>query len=140
MANPFIHIKSAKFPVLPGEEEELVNDGIYGKALAQYLEARLKDRGYDVPFICCEDWGWWVEIRGQPFTLGLLVRGDPDLRETQELCFTISEKPRRSWSWTRFRFIETTSRIEKLFSDLKMLIGEDPEIQVLGFPEDFPLG
>ena len=67
--------RSAKFPVLPEEDGELVNEGTYGKALAQYLEARLKERGYDSPFICCEDWGWWVQIRGQPFTLGLTLKG-----------------------------------------------------------------
>jgi hypothetical protein len=138
MANPFIHIKSAKFPILPGEEEELVNDGIYGKALSQYLEARLKERGYDVPFIYCEDWGWWVHIRGQPFTLGLCVYAF-GLSDFQELYFTISTEPGRRWSWTRFRFIDTTSHVEKLFSDLKTILAEDPDIQVLGYPEDFPL-
>jgi hypothetical protein len=138
-ANPFIHIKSATFPVLPEEDGELVNAGTYGKALGQYLEAKLKERGYDVPFICCEDWGWWVEIRGQPFTLGLCVYGGPRLAETQELCFAISKEPGRFWSWTRFRFIDTTSRVEKLFSDLKMILSEDHDIQVLGYPEEFPL-
>jgi hypothetical protein len=111
-ANPFIHIKSAKFPVLPEEDDELVNEGTYGKALAQYLESRLKDRGYDVPFICCEDWGWWVEIRGQPFALGLCVYGGRSLAEAQELCFFISMERGRRWSWTRFRFIDMTSRID----------------------------
>jgi hypothetical protein len=33
----FIHISSAKFPILRGEKEELVNEGTYGKALAEYL-------------------------------------------------------------------------------------------------------
>jgi hypothetical protein len=79
---------------LPGEDDELVNEGTYGKALAQYLEAKLKERGYDVPFICCEEWEWWGQIRGQPFTLGLCVYGGPSLSEAQELCFTIvSEDP-----------------------------------------------
>jgi len=54
----FIHIRSTKFPILPGEKEELVNEGMYGKALAQYLQGKLKDRGYDAPFICCEDYGF----------------------------------------------------------------------------------
>jgi hypothetical protein len=112
MANSFIHIRSAKFPVLPEEDEVLDSDGIYGKALAEYLESKLKDRGYDVPFVCCEDWGWWVEIRGQPFGLGLRVYGGPEHEGTQTLCFTISRGPGRHWSWTRFRFIETTDRIE----------------------------
>jgi len=59
-ATCFIHIKSEKFPVLPGEDAELVNEGTYGKALAQYLEARLRERAYEVPTYCCEDWGWWI--------------------------------------------------------------------------------
>ena len=53
----FIHIRSRKFPVLPGEREELINDGLYGRAVAQYLQAKLGERGYDAPFFCCEDWG-----------------------------------------------------------------------------------
>ena len=40
--NSFIHIKSSKFPILPGEEDELVNEGTYGKALALYIESELK--------------------------------------------------------------------------------------------------
>ena len=31
---PSFHLRSAKFPVLEDEEEELVNEGTYGKALA----------------------------------------------------------------------------------------------------------
>lgn len=69
--NPFIHIQSAKFKILPGEEEEFVNEGTYGKSLAEYLQAQLTQYGYDVPFFCCEDWGWWIELKGQPFVLGL---------------------------------------------------------------------
>ena len=66
----FIHIKSSKFPILPGETDELVNEGMYGKALAEYLQDKLAARAYDVPFVCCEDWGWWVELKAAPFTLG----------------------------------------------------------------------
>ena len=33
----FIRISSAKFPILPGEDQELVNEGMYGKALGQYM-------------------------------------------------------------------------------------------------------
>jgi hypothetical protein len=51
-------IRSSKFPILPSEKEELVNEGMYGKALAVFLQAQRTDRGYDAPFVCCEDWGW----------------------------------------------------------------------------------
>jgi hypothetical protein len=39
--NAFIHIRSAKFPILPGEDGELVHPGMYGKAHAHYLQERL---------------------------------------------------------------------------------------------------
>ena len=68
-----IHIRSAKFPILPGEREELVNEGMYGKALAQYLQGKLRERGYAAPFICCEDWGWWVELKAAPVAFGVCI-------------------------------------------------------------------
>ena len=65
----FIQIRSSKFPILPGEKEELVNEGMYGKALAQYLQAKLTGRGYEAPFVCCEDWGWLGRAEGRPVRL-----------------------------------------------------------------------
>ncbi len=41
---------------MPGEDDELVNEGMYGKACSQYLQANLACRGYSVPFVVCEDW------------------------------------------------------------------------------------
>ena len=34
-------IETKKFPVLKGEQEEIVNEGMYGKALCTYLQAKL---------------------------------------------------------------------------------------------------
>lgn len=138
-AFPFIHIRSAKFPVLPGEEDELVNEGTYGKALAQYLETQLKARSYDVACICCEDWGWWLELRGQPFVMGVCVYGSPDLPKTHELCVTISPEAGRCWSWRQFRFVDRTGPVTKLFAELREILVADPAIEVLGYPEGFPL-
>lgn len=135
----FIHIQSTKFPILPSEPQELVNEGTYGKALAEYLESKLKGRGYDVPFICCEDWGWWVEIKGQPFSLGCCVYGASDAGERPELCVMVSREPERKWSWLKFRFIDTRSRVNQLQSDIIATFEDDPEIQMLGVTEDFPL-
>jgi hypothetical protein len=50
---------------------------MYGKALAQYLQLKLGERGYDAPFICCEDWGWWVELKA-PFTFGVCIYCGPE--------------------------------------------------------------
>lgn len=49
-------IETKEFPVLERERNELVNEGIYGKALRTFLQARLPLAGIDVPFFCNEDW------------------------------------------------------------------------------------
>ena len=54
-------IETKKFPVLEGEKEELVNEGMYGKALCAYLQVKLLLVGIQVPFFCNEDWGWWLQ-------------------------------------------------------------------------------
>ena len=138
-ANHFIHIKSAKFPVLPGEDDELVNECMYGKALAQYIETELKKRFYIVPFIGCEDWGWWVEIEGQPFSLGVCVYGASGLANDQGMCVTVSQTIGRTWSWRKFKFIDKTDRVNKLFSELSDIFKSDKDIEIIGYPEGFPL-
>jgi hypothetical protein len=140
MPQPFIHIRSARFPILPGETEELVNEGTYGKALAEYLQTHLQQRGYSVPFICCEDWGWWVEIKGQPFSLGCLVYRASDANEKPEMCVSVSREAGRQWCWARFRVIDSTERVNQLGRDLRSVLSSDPEIEILGEPEEFPLG
>lgn len=147
-SNPYIHIRSEKFPILDGEEAELVvdgvslNDGIFGKAFATYLQMKLTDRGYDVPYFLPEDWGWWVAIKGQPFTLGLCVYGfsTDEMDEKQlDLCVTVSTTPQKRWSWTRFRFIDRALVVEKLNHDLKEIVESDPDIEVIGYRLEFPL-
>ncbi|MDF3130676.1 hypothetical protein P0Y35_15815 [Kiritimatiellaeota bacterium B1221] len=137
--NPFIHINSSKFPILSGENEDLVNEGTYGKALAEYLAEHLKSRGYDVPITCCEDWGWWVEIKGQPYTLGCCVYGASNAGDNPELCVKISRNPERKWSLLRFRMIDTRERVVKLLGDLRAIFESDPEVVIIGLTEDFPL-
>lgn len=84
----FIHIRSSKFPVLPGEKEELVNDGMYGKSLALYLQSNLQERGYDAPFVCCEDWGWWVELTTAAFTFGACVYPGAEENDPRDFACT----------------------------------------------------
>ncbi len=74
----FIQIRSSKFPILPSEREELVNDGMFGKSLATHLQFKLSERGYVAPTICCEDWGWWVGLNEAPFTFGVCIYSRPD--------------------------------------------------------------
>ena len=127
----FIHIRSPKFPILPGEREELVNEGMYGKAVAKYLQARLRDRGYDAPFFCCEDWGWWVELRNAPFGFGVCIYCGPEREGPLDFFCTDGAPGRRKWSWRRFRFMDTAPWAEKLHGDLVSIFRADPDVQLI---------
>jgi hypothetical protein len=135
----FIHIKSSKFPILPGEKAEVVNEGMYGKALAEYLQAKLRDRGYDAPFVCCEDWGWWVELRNTPFTFGVCIYSVPAEDGPVEFVCTdgVAGRPRK-WSWKTFRFVDTTPWVQKLHEDLMAVFQADQDVTILGVSEEFP--
>ena len=123
---------------MPGEDDEIINGGMYGKALANYLQAQLKAREFDAPFVCAEDWGWWVELKMAPFAYGVCVyRFDQD-GEPAEFCCTDGPLGNRKWSWRNFRFIETAPYREKLLDDLESIIKLDDAIEFLGIKDEFP--
>jgi hypothetical protein len=137
----FIHIRSAKFPILPGEEKELVNEGMYGKAVAQYLQAKLRDRGYDVPFFCCEDWGWFVKLKNAPFLFGVNIYCWPERDGLLDFFCTDAAAGPRQWSWRRFRFVDTMPWVTKLHDDMVSIFRGDPEVELVSANlDDFPSG
>ena len=135
----FIHIRSEKFPVLPGEDDEIVNDGMYGKALALYLQSKLSERGYQTPFVVAEDWGWWVEIANAPFTFGVCIYAARESAEPTEYVCTDGATGPRKWSWSKFRFIDTQPLADKLCDDLIAIFEADEDIAVVGVGDEFPL-
>jgi len=135
----FIHIRSPKFPILPGEEKELVNEGMYGKAVAQYLQAKLRDRGYDVPFFCCEDWGWFVKLKGPQFEFGVNIYCWPKKDGLLDFFCTDAAVGPRQWSWRKFRFVDTTPWVRKLHDDMVAIFRSDAEVEVVSTElDDFP--
>jgi hypothetical protein len=136
--NQFIHVRSAKFPILPGEKEELVNDGMYGKALAEYLLEKLRARGYCATFFCCEDWGWWVHLKDAPFTFGVRIYCGEQTGDLLQLSCVAGAPEPRMWSWRSFRFIDTLPWVEKLHQDLVWIFQADMDIKVVGTCFDSP--
>ena len=128
----YLNIRTSKFPILEGEEDEITNPGTYGKAFAEYLKKNLGKRGYDVPFICCEDWGWWVEVKLPLKIIGLICGRAHD--ENTECNFFCSPSPdkNRVWSWSKFRMVDIGHDLSRLISDLKQIFTDDPEIEFLG--------
>lgn len=68
MSSDHVVFSSSKFPVEPGEDEE-TNPGIYGRALANWVAAKLKERSVAVERVLAEDFGWCVMVRSRPFSL-----------------------------------------------------------------------
>ena len=138
----FIHLRSSKFPILPGEKDEVVNDGLYGKALAEYLQLSLGERGYDAPFVCCEDWGWWVELNAAPFAFGVCIysgdySGDEKDGPADFVC-TDGASGRRQWSWKKLRFIDSSPWVDKLFDDMMAIFRADHDVEIVAVTEEFP--
>ncbi len=134
----FIHLRSARFPLLPGEAEEMVNGGLVGKALALHLQEQLRRLGRDVPFVCCEDWGWWVELAGTPFRFGVCVYSLPSDGGIAEFCCTDGASAERIWNWRTLSWIDTAPWAQALHGELQAIFRDDPEVELLGSGPTFP--
>jgi len=134
----FIHIRSDKFPVLPGEEDEIINDGMYGKALAEYLQKELIKQGYKIPFVCAEDWGWWVELDFDSIRTGVCIYALPETSDPIEYVCTDGFKAGRKWSWSKLRFVDTKPLADKICNDIVNIFRADMEIQILTISDESP--
>ena len=76
---------SDAFPRQP-EDDLQVNAGRYGRALADFLAAKLRERGTPILRVAAEDWGWRVDIANQDFPLWIGC-GNLDGEENAFLCF-----------------------------------------------------
>jgi hypothetical protein len=137
---PFIRVASPRFPILPGEADELVNEGMYGKALTLYLVERLGARGYAVSGHCCEDWGWWIGLNGFPFLFGVCIYGRECDDGQLDLYVTDGAVRDRRWSWRVFRFVDNGARAAaaRLHDDLVAIFEADPEVRILATDLDTP--
>ena len=132
--------RSARFEIEPGEDKE-INPGIYGKQLAEWLKARLEDRGYKVEPIIHEDWGRCLMCSRQPFLLWVGCANMTDLSASPDApplkeqitwhCFATAEV----LFWKKlFRKIETEPALAKLRADLGEILTADPTITMVAEP------
>ncbi len=125
---------------MPGEDDELVNEGVYGKAFACYLRDHLVANGYNAPDIVCEDWGWWVTIAGLSFTCGIGIYGmriaDSD---DLDLCASVLAPRGRKWSWSKLRLVDTTAGIDRLHATICEICNADDNVVIVAETPDFPL-
>lgn len=134
-----ISIETKKFPILEGEDEEITNERMYGKALCQYLEIELPQVGISVPFFCNEDWGWWLEVLHNNFKMALCIYSDPNAPGHPER-YVLMPSIRKStkWSWTKLRNIDLSKDILDVINILEHVLISDGDIPVVMRHDEFP--
>ena len=134
-----VAIETKKFPILEGEDDEIVNENMYGKALCQYLEQKLPMAGIKVLTYFPEDWGWWLEVEDNDFNMALCIYSDPDAKHDPER-YTIlpSIMKERKWSWSQFKHIDLSGNVLKIMDLLEKVLKEDTEIKAVTRHDYFP--
>jgi len=77
-------IETKKFPIMPGEDQEIVNERMNGKSFCPYLGSVLPAAGLKVPAFCVEGLGWWLELERGVFKLGLCIYSEPEAKKDPE--------------------------------------------------------
>lgn len=134
-----IEIHTDKFPILDGEKEELVNEGMYGKALCLYLQQKLPQIGVQVPSFCSEDWGWWIDAEINNFKMGLCLYSDYDAQSHPEKYSILSSvRSAKKWSWSKLRKIDLSSNVNHIMDGVEKVFREDTDIRVVKRLDDGP--
>ncbi len=121
--NPQVTFHTDFFRPIAGEEED-TNPGCYGKALAQWLAKRLKERGVAVEGVIPEDFGWVVMVYRKPFMLWLGC-GNTDGSTTEWRVFPVAET---STLQRLFKRVDPAPELEKIKIHLSELVPSIPGV------------
>jgi hypothetical protein len=134
-----VAIETKKFPILAGEDKEIVNENMYGKSLCLYLQRNLPESGIKVPSFCAEDWGWWLEVEDNGFKMALCIYSDPRAKEDPERYAILpSVQSGKKWSWSKFGTIDVSKDVLKVMDTVEKLFRADKEIKAVTRHDDFP--
>lgn len=133
-----VKIETTKFPVLDGEEDELVNEGMYGKSLGLYLKDSLPEIGIKTNGLVCEDWGWWLDVESGSFKMGLCLYCDPDSDgDPKAYAILPSIQSAEKWSWKKFGKIDQSQPVVEIMNKIASLLESDHEISKVSRHDDF---
>lgn len=127
---------STRFAVEPGEDDE-TNPGVFGRQLAAWLVAELKNLGYREAEAIPEDWGWCVRCPSRPFALwiGCSNAGTEEREANGEpiawRCFVEAEVPILK---RLFAKPDTGPAKAKLQAELAQLLSADASVRWLKCP------
>ncbi len=126
---------------MPGEDQEIVNERMYGKALCQYLGSVLPSAGLKVSSYCAEDWGWWLAFERDAFKMGLCIYSDPEAKKDPERYAILpSIQQAKKWSWSKFRNIDNSTDVLELVAVVERVLKRDSDICTVTRHDDYPFG
>ncbi|WP_152594522.1 hypothetical protein [Massilia sp. BSC265] len=132
-------IESKKFPVLPGEDQEITNEHMYGKALCQHLQSELPLVGINVPTYCSEDWGWWLDVERGNFKMGLCIYSDPGATgDPERYALLPSIHKAKKWSWAKFKKVDLSKDVLGVIDIVERVLKSDKGIPVVSRHDDYP--
>ena len=119
-----VEFRTDIFPPYDGEENQ-INPGIWGKRLAEYLKAKLKENGINSEDICSEDWGYEIPIiNGKyPFFLGCANY------QEYENGFLVFINPSKPIIRKLFKKIDLTNEINSISEIIDKILSENNEIK-----------
>ncbi|WP_315777138.1 MULTISPECIES: hypothetical protein [unclassified Bradyrhizobium] len=115
---------STAFPPEPGEDE-LVNPGLYGKRLAEFLSEELPRHDFTVSRMTPEDWGWRIDLENSEFPIWLGC-GHYQEHENGFLCFI---EPSHPFVRRLLKKIPTTDTVDRLAGALQMILERSGKVQ-----------
>lgn len=124
----FVEFRSSKFPPYDGEQEQ-INPGLWGKRLAEYLVASLRQRGLQPDAPIAEDWGWYIPIEIDGAKLALCC-GHQSGEEDEFLCFT---NPQAPIVRKLFKRIDVTEQLARLTGAVNEILLADPDIRAIAW-------
>jgi len=122
---------------LDEEHDDYINPGIFAKELADFLEEKLLEHGYNVIFRCPEDWGHWLELEhegGYTLAVGCANTGEVEEGAAQHRVFLSPDKP---FVKKLFRRIDVSSDIERLSGTIKSILAAENRVTKILVEESY---
>ena len=128
MKSALLLFESNAFPVQPGEDDQ-TNPGIFGRALAEWVGARLRAQGLPAEAVIAEDFGWCVPVRLPPHAVYVAcANGEEDPASSRWQLFVFAEG-----GLLRRLFGTDTRReaMDRVFAAVRQALESAPEIRNL---------
>ncbi|QJC56353.1 hypothetical protein HC248_01658 [Polaromonas vacuolata] len=127
--SPLLQFTSTAFKVESGEDD-MTSPDVFGKALAIWLAAELKQRGIQANYPIAEDLGWFIPVNIKPYRLSIACANvDGAIDKWQVLAFLedwltgprFDRDNRVETLQALFEVIEKTLQQAPMLSDLQSL-------------------